>query len=315
MPAFATRLHDAVRRKQTPALVGLDPRFELLPAGVRRRAEQQGGDEWSIRAGAFEEFCLRVVDVVAPLVPAVKPQTAFFEECGPAGMAALQNVIRHARRAGLIVICDAKRGDIGSTAEAYANAYLAGEDPDAAPWAADALTVNPYLGVDTLEPFVRVAQQRGAGVYVLVRTSNPGAGAFQDPVSDGRTLFQRVAGAVAELTDRTRAGDEFGPIGAVVGATWPKELADLRAALPHAPLLVPGYGSQGGTAADVAAAFRADGLGALVNNSRGIIFAWTRKPYAEQFGPDRWEDAVAAAVREMIADLAAYTPAGRLRKG
>ncbi len=314
MTAFATRLHDAVRRKQTAVLVGLDPRFEPLPAGVRRRAEQKGGDEWSVRAAAFEEFCRRVVDVVAPLVPAVKPQAAFFEECGPAGMAALRSVIHHARRAGLIVICDAKRGDIGSTAEAYASAYLAGDDPDAAPWAADALTVNPYLGVDTLEPFVRVAQQRGAGVYVLVRTSNPGAGAFQDPVSEGRTLYQRVAGAVAELTDRTRGTDEFGPIGAVVGATWPKELADLRAALPHAPLLVPGYGSQGGTASDVAAAFRADGLGALVNNSRGIIFAWTRKPYAEQFGPDRWDDAVAAAAHEMIADLAAHTPAGRLRR-
>ncbi len=311
---YAERLDAAIRRARTPALVGLDPRCDQLPPDVIAHSSGRSGDDRSRQAAACEEFCCRIIDVVAPLVPAVKPQAAFFEECGPIGCAALWNVIRHARRAGLIVICDAKRGDIGTTAEAYANAYLAGDDPDAAPWGADALTVNAYLGADTLEPFVRVAEQRGAGIYVLVRTSNPGAAAFQDRVADGRTVYQYVAETVEALADRTRGSGDFGAVGAVVGATWPRELAELRAAMPHAPLLVPGYGSQGGTAADVAAAFREDGLGALVNNSRGINFAWTRKPYAEQFGPTRWEEAVAAATRDMIADLAAHTPAGRLRQ-
>jgi len=312
--SYAERLAAAARRTQTPALVGLDPRFDQLPPDVLAHAAARAGDRHGRQAAAYEEFCCRIIDVVAPLVPAVKPQSAFFEECGPAGGESLCRVIRYARRAGLIVICDAKRGDIGSTAEAYANAYLAGSDPDAAPWGADALTVNAYLGADTLEPFVRVAAERAAGIYVLVRTSNPGAVAFQDRLTDGRTVFQEVAATVEQLAEQTRGATDFGVAGAVVGATWPKELAELRAAMPHAPLLVPGYGSQGGTASDVAAAFREDGLGAVVNNSRGINFAWTRKPFSEQFGPDRWEDAVAAATRAMIADLAAHTPAGRLRQ-
>jgi orotidine-5'-phosphate decarboxylase len=313
MTSYSARLNAAVLRMRTPALVGLDPRYELLPPDIVARATKATSDRCSQRALACEEFCRRIIDVVAPLVPAVKPQAAFFEEYGPAGCQALHNVIRHARRAGLIVICDAKRGDIGSTAEAYARAYLAGADADAAPWGADALTVNAYLGADTLEPFAELAVQRGAGIYVLVRTSNPGAGAFQDAVSDGQALYQRVARTVDSLAQRTCGGEQFGAVGAVVGATWPAELAQLRAAMPHAPLLVPGYGSQGGTAADVAAAFREDGLGALVNNSRGINFAWTRKPYSDQFGPGRWEEAVEAATRDMIVDLAANTPAGRLR--
>lgn len=315
MSSYSARLNEAVIRAQTPALVGLDPRFDLLPPDIVARCTKATSDRWAQQALACEEFCRRIIDVVSPLVPAVKPQAAFFEECGPAGCQALHNVIRHARRAGLIVICDGKRGDIGSTAEAYACAYLAGSDPDAAPWGADALTVNAYLGADTLEPFAKLAEQRGAGIYVLVRTSNPGAGAFQDPVTDGQALYERVAGTVEALARRTSGKEDFGAVGAVVGATWPAELAKLRAAMPHAPLLVPGYGSQGGTAADVAAAFREDGLGALVNNSRGINFAWTRRPYSVQFGPERWEVAVEAATRDMIADLAAHTPAGRLRGG
>ena len=306
---YATRLHAAVRQKSTPALVGLDPRFDLLPPSVVQAAGARGSaDERALAAAAFEEFCFRLIDVVAPLVPAVKPQAAFFEELGPAGCMALARVIRRARDAGLIVICDAKRGDIGSTAEAYARGYLAGADPDVAAWAADALTVNPYLGPDTLEPFVRVATERGAGVYVLVRTSNPGAGGFQDRVSDGTPLYRHVAGTVEELAARTADADGYGAVGAVVGATWPAELAELRAALPHAPLLIPGYGSQGAGAADVAAAFHPGGLGALVNSSRGINFAFRSPPYADRFGPDRWEAAAEAATRDMIADLRSHIP-------
>ena len=201
---FADRLHAAVRSKQTAALVGLDPRFERLPAPVVRAAERRGAaDENALKAAAFEEFCFRIIDVVAPLVPAVKPQAAFFEELGPAGMTVLQRVIRRAREASLIVICDAKRGDIGSTAEAYARAYLAGEDPNAAAWAADALTVNPYLGRDTLEPFVQVARERGAGIYVLVRTSNPEAGTFQDLETEGVPLYRAVAKMVETFAAST----------------------------------------------------------------------------------------------------------------
>ncbi len=312
MTSYADRLHDAIRRKGTAALVGLDPRWSELPASLTASLPAGAGGDLGAQAAAYEHFCRQVIDIVAPLVPAVKPQAAFFEQCGPVGVLALQRVIAHARAQGLLVICDAKRGDIGSTAEAYAQAYLAGEDPEAAPFAADALTVSPYLGADTLEPFVRLAAVRGAGVYVLVRTSNPGAGSFQDPVADGRTTYARVADVVEQLTNWTRGDGLYGAVGAVVGATYPQELADLRDRMPHAPLLVPGYGSQGGTAADVAAAFDPQGLGALVNNSRGIIFAYRKQPYAETFGPDRWEEAIEAATRDMIADLRTNTPCSAL---
>lgn len=320
MENFASRLHAAISKKGTPALVGLDPRFDQLPREIIAKAEKktESGQQAAI-AAAFEEFCLRLIDVVAPLVPAVKPQAAFFEECGPAGMQALGNVIRKAREAGLIVICDAKRGDIGSTAEAYARGFLAGADPDAAPWGADALTVNPYLGADTLDPFVKVAQERGAGIYVLVRTSNPGSGAFQNRQSPSDSgdqtlpLYRHVAQVVEDLAVHTADGAEYGSVGAVVGATYPEELAELRAAMPHTPLLIPGYGSQGGTAADVAAGFKPDGLGAVVNSSRGINFAYLKQPYVDQFAPEQWEQAVEAATRQMITDLAEHTPAGELR--
>ena len=309
---FSSRLHAAIRRAQTPIVVGLDPRFDWLPPDVIQGAQSRHADAVAVAAAAFEEFCIRLIDVVSSLVPAVKPQAAFFEEYGPDGCLALSRVIRYARKSGLVVICDAKRGDIGSTAEAYARAYLAGDDPAAAIWQADALTVNPYLGSDTLDPFVKVAVERGAGVYVLVRTSNPGAGTFQDRQTDGTPLYRCVAEVVETLSAQLADTNGYGPIGAVVGATYPAELAQLRQAMPHAPLLIPGYGSQGGTGTDVAAAFDAKGLGAVVNNSRGINFAYRQKPYAETFGPARWEAAAEAAVKDMMTDLGQHihvTPA------
>lgn len=312
---FATRLHTAIRSKRTPALVGLDPRWDQLPKAVREAAEGKRLDAFATRAVAFEEFSKRIIDVVAPLVPAVKPQAAFFEECGPDGVVALRNVIRHARNAGLIVICDAKRGDIGTTAEAYAAAYLAGADPAAAPFAADALTVNPYMGADTLQPFIDRAMAVGGGLYVLVRTSNPGAGEFQDRSTNGLKLYEHVADVVESVSCKTigESGErDYGSIGAVVGATYPAELQLLRERMRHVPLLVPGYGSQGGTSADVAGAFDAAGLGAVVNSSRGIIFAYKKGKLAEEFGESHWEAAIEAATRAMIADLAANTPAAAL---
>ena len=307
---YTTRLHTAIQSKGTPALVGLDPRWDQLPPDVLAHARELHDDPVAQAAAAFEEFCVRLIDVVAPLVPAVKPQSAFFEEWGPDGCLALARVIRYARQQGLIVICDAKRGDIGTTAEAYARGYLAGFDPLCAHWQADALTVNPYLGRDTLEPFLRVAKERGAGIYVLVKTSNPGSATLQDRTTDGKTIYHHVAQMVEELSLETEENG-YGIAGAVVGATYPRELAELRQAMPHVPLLVPGYGSQGGAAADVAPAFDRNGLGAIINNSRGINFAYKAAPFAEQYGSRQWEAAAEAATRQMIADLAILAPTGK----
>jgi orotidine-5'-phosphate decarboxylase len=246
-----------------------------------------------------------VIDVVASLVPAVKPQAAFFEELGPPGMQALADVIAHARGRGLLVIFDGKRNDIGSTATAYAAGYLGARE---SPWGADALTVSPYLGADSIEPFVATARDRRAGVFVLVKTSNPGGGQFQDLVCDGKPLYRHVAEFVERLAAESAGPSGYGDVGAVVGATWPEQLVELRRVMPHAWILVPGYGSQGGTARDVAAAFDSRGLGALVNNSRGIIFAHSRPDYAGRFKPAEWQKAVEVATLDMIAELQAARP-------
>jgi len=316
MNSFPDRLNAAIRARQTAALVGIDPRFDLLPAEIKESAKKRNPiNSKELEISAIEEFCLLLVEIVAPLVPAVTPQAAFFEQYGPRGMHALHRVMHAARKAGLIVICDAKRGDIGSTAAAYANAYLAGSDAESAAWPADALTVNPYLGIDTLQPFVEIANARGAGLYVLVRTSNPGAGHFQDWQQNGQRLFEHVASSLQELAEQSISADQTeSSLGAVVGATYPKELATLREMMPAVPFLVPGYGIQGGHATDVAAAFRADGSGALVNSSRGINFAYRREPYQQQFGEQNWQAAIEQATRDMIADLAMHTPAGLLQK-
>lgn len=289
---FADRLAAGVTRRDSPVCVGLDPRWELLPDQVC------GGDSLVERAAAYQRFCRGVIDVVAPLAPVVKPQAAFFEELGPAGMSALAAVVAHARQRDLLVILDGKRNDIGSTAEAYARAYLGSESA----WGADALTVSPYLGNDSLQPFFDVAAERGAGVFVLVKTSNPGGRMLQDLVGDGRPMYAHVAEHIERAAAATAASCGYGCVGSVVGATYPHQLAELRATLRHSWLLVPGYGSQGGTATDVAAAFDARGLGAIINNSRGILFAYQRPEYA-RFGPTRWQDAIDAATRDMIAEL------------
>jgi orotidine-5'-phosphate decarboxylase len=276
MIPFADRLAAAVRSKGTALCVGLDPRLESLPTAIRDRHPDP--------AAAYEAFCLRILDIVAPIVGVVKPQSAFFEACGPAGMTALSNVLRRAKDLGLVTILDAKRGDIASTAAAYAEAAFTALD-------ADALTVNPYLGRDAVEPFITAARKDGRGVFVLVRTSNPGARLFQDLECDGRPLYQHVADAVAAWD-----GD-LGDVGAVVGATHPAELKSLRDRLPNVWFLVPGYGAQGGSAADVRAAIRPDGLRAVVNSSRGVTF-----PFAP--GDVNWEAAVKAAATRAAGELA-----------
>jgi orotidine-5'-phosphate decarboxylase len=299
MPShFADRLTAACRAKGNALCVGLDPRWDALPRDLRAR--HADGTLVGV-ARAFEDFCLRIVDLVAPLVPVVKPQSAFFEMCGPEGMLAQQRVLRHARQRGLLTILDGKRNDIASTATAYADAAFAGvaiDDTTHPVWDADALTVNPYLGRDAVEPFLQSARRSGRGVFVLVRTSNPGARQFQDLDCGGKPLFLHVAEAVRSWARERLSECGLGDAGAVVGATYPAELAALRAAMPEVPFLVPGYGAQGGSAADVAAAFRADGTGAVVNSSRGIICA---------FRPDDadWEEKVLTATKTTIADLAA----------
>lgn len=304
---FADRLAHAVHSKKTPVLVGLDPRAESLPQGL---LDPQAARHAASVAAAYRNFCQGVIDVVAPLVPAVKPQVAFFEDLGPPGMLALSEVIRYASAKELLVIIDGKRNDIGSTATAYANAWLGASDRS--PWGGDALTVSPYLGDDSLAPFVEVCQQRDAGLFVLVKTSNPGGKTFQDRLIDGQPLYRHVGQYVESVAQRLRGECDYGSIGAVVGATYPQQLAELRAAMPHTWFLIPGFGAQGGTARDVAPAFDAAGLGGIVNNSRGIIFAHSRKEYKEQYGDARWQSAVEAATRDMIAQLAAETSAGKL---
>lgn len=302
LTSFSDQLADAIRTRGTPVMVGLDPRAEQLPPDLLPNSLLRSPERV---ATAYREFCRGIIDVVAPLVPVVKPQAAFFEQLGPHGMTALADVITYARESGLLVVLDGKRNDIGDTAIAYAEAYLGPQSG----WKSDAVTVSPYLGADSLEPFLKVIDQRGGGVFVLVKTSNPGGGMLQDVVAEGRTVYQRVAEYV-ELAASARVGNcGFGPVGAVVGATYPEQLVELRAAMPHAWLLVPGFGAQGGTARDVAAAFAANGLGAVVNNSRGIIFAHARREYSTRFGPGRWLEAVEAATLDMIAQLKAELPA------
>lgn len=308
MLPFADRLDAAVRHCRNPVLVGLDPRAENLPPAILANGETANVEE---TAAAYGRFCRGVIDVVAPLVPAVKPQAAFFEQLGPAGMAVLADVIWYAQQKGLIVILDGKRNDIGPTAVAYARGMLGSGGQS--PWGADALTVSPYLGDDSLRPFIDVAVERAAGIFVLVKTSNPGGRMLQDLVADGRPIYGHVAEYVEGQAVKTAGDCGYGAVGAVVGATYPAQLAELRAEMPHTWFLVPGYGSQGGTARDVAAAFDSQGGGAIVNNSRGIIFAHTVKPYSERFGAGRWQEAVEAATRDMIEQLRRDTPAGKLQ--
>ena len=266
---FPDRLAEAVERKRSQLLVGLDPRPDLLPVELAGDAHLSR----SAAAKACGRFCCGIVDAVAPHVVGVKAQLAFFEALGADGLRALEDVCAYARSAGLIVLADGKRADIGSTARAYASAYL--EPQGTGPALADALTVYPYLGRDSLEPFLAACRRSGAGIFCVVKTSNEGGADVQDLVlSDGSLLWQHVARFVHELGEELVGSRGLSSVGAVVGATHPRAVAEARRLLPKAILLLPGVGAQGATPADLARAFTSGPASALVNASRSVIYAF-----------------------------------------
>lgn len=266
---FADRLAEAVTRKRSQLVVGLDPRLDLLPMELRGEAVLGR----AAAASSVARFCKGIVDAVGPYVVAVKPQSAFFEALGSDGFRALEEVCGYARSAGLLVLLDAKRGDIGSTSRAYAEAYL--EPGNDATALGDAITASPYLGLDSVEPFLAACRRHDAGVFFLVRTSNAGAADVQDlALSDGRPLWHHVAELVHEWGSQLVGDEGMSSVGAVVGATHPRAVSEARRMLPQSPLLLPGVGAQGATPADVARAFTAGPASALVTASRSVIFAY-----------------------------------------
>lgn len=278
--------------------MGLDPRPAQLPATLR----PADLTDLDAVAAAYETFCIGILDAVTNLVPVVKPQAAFFEELGPAGMTVLARVIKAATARNLMVILDGKRNDIGTTATAYAAAYLGAQSA----WGCDALTVSPYLGRDSIEPFANRCRETASGIFVLVKTSNPGGGYLQDQSTAAGKIYQRVAELVTELNQPLLGSSGYGPIGAVVGATYPDQLRELRAAMPTSPILIPGFGAQGGAANDVAGGFDARGRGAIVNSSRHIIFAFERPEFEslrDSSGDRHWQAAAAAATIQMNQQL------------
>lgn len=296
---FADKLVAQVLSKQSHLVVGLDPSLDLLPAHLVDRFQKEYGPTQQAAAMAILEFNLGMIDAVADLVPAVKPQMAFYEEYGPAGMEVLGQTVRYAQQKGLIVILDGKRNDIGSTAEAYARAYLGrgfvGENGAAQARGVDAITVNPYLGEDGVKPFISYGPEKG--IFVLVKTSNPSSGQLQDllvmpgeqdvlvgqeepsePSGPAIPLYEVVASLVDQWGRDQVGKSGYSSVGAVVGATYPEVARRLRALMPRAYFLVPGFGAQGATAEDAAAAFNEDGMGALVNVSRAVIYAFRNDP-------------------------------------
>ncbi len=304
---FADRLNGAIKKKKSVVCAGLDPRLEQLPEFIKKKARSEHNNPMTAAAEALLEFNKGIIDAVADLVPVVKPQVAFYEQYGHEGMRAFEETLRYAREKGVLTIADIKRGDIGSTAEAYARAFLGKVNlfgDEVFSFDADAVTIAPYLGWDGVKPFVIQAHKYGKGVFVLVKTSNASSGDLQDlemrdPAGRGapqaNALHPRDSKAVYEIMGHfvdSWGADELGEsgyslLGAVVGATYPEQARKLRKIMPQNIFLVPGYGAQGGTAVDVVPCFNDDGTGAVVNSSRGIMFAWensdlfTEKDYAE----------------------------------
>ena len=300
------KLIKEIKKKEAPIVVGLDPKLSYVPKHIRLDAYAAFGETLEGAAAAIWRFNKEIIDAVEDLIPAVKPQIAMYEMLGLPGLEVFDRTCTYAQSKGLVVIGDTKRGDIGSTSEAYAIGHLGEKsvgDGYVAPFHEDFVTVNPYLGSDGVKPFIKVAKKHRKGIFVLVKTSNPSSGEFQDQIVEGGSpLYELVADKVAEW-GQDHMGDDYSYVGAVVGATYPEMGAALRKRMPKNYILVPGYGAQGGQGKDLKPFFNEDGLGAIVNSSRGIICAYQNDPYCGKYGAVSFSDAARAAVIDMIEDL------------
>ena len=293
-----------IKKTGAPIVVGLDPMLNYIPEQVQQKAFAEYGETLEGAAEAIWQFNKEIVDKTYDLIPAVKPQIAMYEQFGLPGLAAFKKTVDYCKEKGLVVIGDIKRGDIGSTSAAYAVGHIGKVKVGSkiyAPFDEDFVTVNPYLGSDGVNPFLDVCKEEKKGIFVLVKTSNPSSGEFQDQKIDGRPLYELVGEKVAAWGSEVM-GDEYSYVGAVVGATYPEMGKVLRKVMPKAYILVPGYGAQGGKGKDLVHFFSEDGLGAIVNSSRGIIAAYKQEQYAK-FGAENFGDASRAAVETMVADI------------
>ena len=304
-----SKLVAEIKKKNAPVVVGLDPQLSFVPQFILDKYYKEMGYTLEAVSEAIYEYNVGLMDATADLIPAVKPQVAMYEQFGVAGVMAYKKTVDYAHEKGLIVIGDIKRGDIGSTSGAYATGHIGTVtvgDKTYCPFDEDIVTVNPYLGSDGVKPFIDVCKENDRGIFVLVKTSNPSSGEFQDRlISEGedkdRPLYEIVAEKVAEWGLDSMDGD-YSNVGAVVGATYPEMGIALRKLMPKSYILVPGYGAQGGSGKDLKGFFNEDGLGAIVNSSRGIIAAYKNEKYAS-FGAEGYADAARAAVEDMLVDI------------
>ena len=293
-----------IKKKDAPVVVGLDPMLGYVPEHLTKKAFEEFGETLEGAAEAIWQYNKGIVDAVYDLIPAVKPQIAMYEQFGIPGMMAFKKTVDYCKEKGLVVIGDIKRGDIGSTSTAYAVGHLGKVTVGSRQYYGfdeDFVTVNPYLGSDGVNPFIDVCKEEKKGLFVLVKTSNPSSGEFQDRLIDGRPLYELVGEKVAEWGSQCM-GDDYSYVGCVVGATYPEMGKILRKIMPKTYILVPGYGAQGGKASDLAPYFNKDGLGAIVNSSRGIICAYKQEKYAK-FGAGNYAEASRQAVIDMIQDI------------
>ena len=298
------KLISNIRKTNAPIVVGLDPMLNYIPEHIQKKAFVEFGETLEGAAEAIWQFNKEIVDKTYDLIPAVKPQIAMYEQFGIPGLVAFKKTVDYCKSKGLVVIGDIKRGDIGSTSSAYAVGHIGKVQVGSktyAPFDEDFVTVNPYLGSDGVNPFIDVCKEEKKGLFILVKTSNPSSGEFQDQMIDGRPLYELVGEKVAQWGEDCM-GDEYSYIGAVVGATYPEMGKVLRKVMPKSYILVPGYGAQGGKGKDLVHFFNEDGLGAIVNSSRGIIAAYKQEKYAN-YGEEAFADASRAAVEDMVADI------------
>ena len=293
-----------IKKTGAPIVVGLDPMLDYVPEHIRGKAFEEYGETLEGAAEAIWQFNKEIVDHTFDLIPAVKPQIAMYEQFGIPGLAAFKKTVDYCKEKGLVVIGDVKRGDIGSTSAAYAAGHLGHVQVGSKSYAAfdeDFVTVNPYLGSDGVNPFLKVCKEEKKGIFVLVKTSNPSSGEFQDQLVDGKPLYELVGEKVAAWGEELM-GEDYSYVGAVVGATYPEMGKILRRIMPKAYILVPGYGAQGGKGKDLVHFFNEDGLGAIVNSSRGIIAAYKQEKYAK-YGEKAFAEASRAAVEDMAGDI------------